>query len=128
MAGRGRFKRHPIMIGAAVVAGLATLVVTSGAAGSFADSHHRASGPSIFIADHDPYVIDQAPAATGPMDLSAGDVALFDEAVETPDSGTHLGTAITRVQAVDTLGQGDSNFILDCTIHLADGDLLFSGA
>ncbi|HLI56627.1 MAG TPA: dirigent protein [Actinomycetota bacterium] len=115
-------------IGAAMVAVAASLIVVATTGAGQAESGHGSSGPKVFIADRDPYVIDQPPASTGPLDLSAGDVALFDEPVETLDTGHALGAAITRVQVIDAVGAADSNFIIDCTVHLPDGDLLFSGA
>lgn len=123
-AARGRHRGFAV---ATVSAAAALFVVATTAAGG-AHAPNRVSGPKVFIADRDPFVIDQAPPATGPMDLSAGDVALFDEPVEHTDSGHVIGAAITRVQVIDSVGQGDANFILDCTVHLPGGDLLFSGA
>jgi hypothetical protein len=41
-------------------------------------------------------------------------------------TGQQIGTAVTRVQAVQSL-DGDTVVLLDCTVRLADGNVVFSG-
>lgn len=70
--------------------------------------------------------IDEAPAGGSILDLSAGDTLLHNDPVQDPATGQQLGTAVTRVQAVQSL-DGDTVVLLDCTIRLADGNVVFSG-
>jgi hypothetical protein len=77
------------------------------------------------------YLIDEAPAATHEFDLSAGDLLLFHDPVFDSEGEKEIGSAVTRVQVMqgpDDDGLGDVLFLLDCTIRLNDGNLLFSGA
>lgn len=56
-----------------------------------------------------------------------GDVLLEHKPLVDPDDGSPAGMAVTRVQVVD-LPDGVPTFIIDCTLHLVDGDVVFYGA
>lgn len=56
-----------------------------------------------------------------------GDILLERKPLVDPESAEPVGTAVTRVQLVD-IDAGDAAFIIDCTIQLENGDLVFYGA
>ncbi len=56
-----------------------------------------------------------------------GDLALEHKPLVDPESGAEVGKAVTRVQVLDVSG-GDPVFNIDCTIALAEGDIVFYGA
>jgi hypothetical protein len=70
--------------------------------------------------------IDEAPAGASPIDLSPGDTLLHHDPVLDPNTGQQIGTAVTRVQAIQSL-DGDTVIRLDCTVRLANGNVVFSG-
>jgi hypothetical protein len=63
----------------------------------------------------------------GDPGTAIGDLLLDHHDLVDMSSGTKLGEAVTRVQVLDVVG-GDSVFNLDCTVKLAGGDIVFSGA
>lgn len=110
----------------ALLAGMAGLAVTGPKA--------KQDGQTVraFIPDQAPtYLVDAPPLddpATTEQEYSAGDTLLFRDPVLDPDTGADLGTAVTRVQIVDDMTNGDAPFVLDCTVSLANGNLAFYGA
>lgn len=56
-----------------------------------------------------------------------GDILLERRPLVDPESAEPVGTAVTRVQVVE-VDEGDPAFIIDCTIQLEAGDLVFYGA
>lgn len=108
----------------ALAAGVALVAVATVAVAS--PSGLRGGPPpqtiELFVAAGDPVHVDELEPGLG-----AGDWLLFRDPVLDTD-GQPAGTAITRVQIVAPVGDGDLAFILDCTIDLDGGRLVFSGA
>jgi hypothetical protein len=91
---------------------------------------HARGNIEVIVRSGFAYLVDEAPAATHEFDLSAGDLLLFHDPVF-GDRDKEIGSAVTRVQVIqgpDDDGLDDVLFLLDCTIRLNDGNLLFSGA
>lgn len=76
----------------------------------------------VHVAAGEPTHIDELEAGVGP-----GDWLLFRDPV-LDGGGDQIGTAVTRVQVISSAGEDDAAFILDCTVELDDGRLVFSGA
>jgi hypothetical protein len=110
-----------IALGAAVGAALViTVTAVSAAAPAPAQRDFEVfTGPGFL------HKIDQDPAGSSAIDLSPGDTLLHHDPVLDP-TGQQIGTAVTRVQAVQSL-DGDTVVLLDCTVRLADGNVVFSG-
>jgi hypothetical protein len=68
-------------------------------------------------------MIDLAPKGFGP-----GDSILEHHPLRDPDTGRQAGRAVTHVRIVRTLGKENFLGIVDCTIELPKGDLVFYGA
>lgn len=96
---------------AAAVLGLATMAASAAAGAPAAPA-----AISVFIPG-DP------PAGLPPE----GTQVLSVDPVLDPDSGSQIGTAVTRI-VVAEVTDDDAVFILDCTVRLADGSLNFYGA
>lgn len=108
--------KKTMALAAAGVAGGAVLFATPGAA---------APPPTtieVFVAESAPTHVDELEPGLGP-----GDWLLFRDPV-LDASGERIGTADTRVQVIAPAGAGDLSFILDCTVELDRGRLVFSGA
>lgn len=112
-------------IAAVAVAALAALAVSTlaGAAPPSQAQHDI----TVLVGSDFLHKVDEPPAGRQPHDLSAGDTLLHHDPVLDPDSGEQIGTAVTRVQAGRALGGADALFILDCTVRLANGNLVFYG-
>ncbi|MBT2478494.1 hypothetical protein [Streptomyces sp. ISL-94] len=54
--------------------------------------------------------------------MTPGNVLLFEEPAVDPQSGKPIGDSLTRIQLLK-----DGSFLLDCTVRLAKGNLVFSG-
>lgn len=118
--------RRNIRTTGAVVAAIAaaTLLVPTVAFTGAASADSGRRDVRVVVLERPPeHVVEEAPAG-----LSAGDTLLFDEPVVNPKTGEHIGSAVTRVQVVKTLEGGDALFILDCTVRLPKGNLVFTGA
>lgn len=76
----------------------------------------------LFVAEGAPTHVDELEPGIGP-----GDWLLFRDPVLNAD-GKEIGIADTRVQILAAAGDDDLSFILDCTIKLDRGRLVFSGA
>jgi hypothetical protein len=113
-----------IALGAAVVAALViTVTAVSAAAPAPAQRDFEVfTGPGFL------HKIDEAPAGTSVTDLSPGDTLLHHDPVLDPNTGQQIGTAVTRVGAVQNLDGADKVILVDCTVQLADGDVVFYGA
>lgn len=83
-----------------------------------------ASAPTfqVYVTSGEPTHIDELDPGVGP-----GDWLLFHDAV-VDGSGSEIGTALTRVQVIAATSGDDLAFILDCTVELATGNLVFTGA
>lgn len=120
-------RKRAVWWGVSAVAGvvLAGCAATTGAA---APGEPPQRSLEVFVPDVPPYLIDQPPAAAGPMDVSEGDTLLLHGPVLDPATGQEIGFADTRVQVVQRLDGGDAAFILDCTLHLPGGTIVFYGS
>lgn len=103
------------------------VVLVAVATVAFASPSGLRGGPppqtiELFVAAGDPVHVDELEPGLG-----AGDWLLFRDPV-LDIHGLPAGTAITRVQVVAPVGDGDLAFILDCTIDLDGGRLVFGGA
>lgn len=76
----------------------------------------------VHVAAGEPTHVDELEPGLGP-----GDWLLFRDPV-LDAGGEEIGTAVTRVQLIAPVGEEDVAFILDCTVELDDGRLVFSGA
>jgi hypothetical protein len=107
----------------AATAAMALLVPTVAFTGAASADTGRRDIRVVVLERPPEHVVDEAP--TG---MSAGDTLLFDEPVVNPKTGERIGTAVTRVQIVKTLAGDDALFILDCTVRLPRGNLVFTAA
>lgn len=76
----------------------------------------------VYAAAGQPTHVDELEPGIGP-----GDWLVFRDPV-LDSGGERIGTAVTRVQVIAAAGEDDLAFILDCTVELDDGRLVFSGA
>lgn len=76
----------------------------------------------LYVAEGAPTHVDGLEPGIGP-----GDLLLFRDPVLNAE-GEEIGIADTRVQIIAAAGANDLSFILDCTIELDRGRLVFSGA
>jgi hypothetical protein len=127
-------KRAKVGVLAAVVAvplgfvGLASAT----AAGSTVPGGQHQTIPVLVTENPPVHLLDEEPRdnpSTQEPEFSAGDTILFLDPVLDPETGKEIGDAVTRIQVVNNLDQdGDAPYILDCTIRLQDGNLIFFGA
>lgn len=106
---------------------LLTLVAASVAGVLLATAGTSVAAPpprtiEVHVSAGEPTHIDELEAGVGP-----GDWLLFRDPV-LDAGGEEIGTAVTRVQVIAPAGEEDAAFILDCTVELDDGRLVFSGA
>lgn len=104
---------------------LAAAVVTAGAVLLATRSAAAPPPPTtieVYVAEGAPTHVDEFEPGIGP-----GDWLLFRDPVLNAD-GEEIGIADTRVQILAAAGDDDLSFILDCTIELDSGRLVFSGA
>lgn len=103
------------------------IAMTAGLAGALILATPSTAAPSpetfaVYVTAGEPTHVDELEPGVGP-----GDWLLFRDTVVDAD-GDEIGTAVTRVQVIAPAGGGDLAFILDCTVDLDDGRLVFSGA
>ncbi|GAA0671925.1 hypothetical protein GCM10010193_25300 [Kitasatospora atroaurantiaca] len=67
-------------------------------------------------------LVEQPPVFGDPNSMKPGDVLLFEEPAVDPGDGHQIGDSLTRVQLLE-----GGSYLLDCTVRLADGNLVFSG-
>lgn len=118
-------------LGLALVAVLVTAAPAAAQAARAAGEPppHATGSIEVLIGSGFVHLVDEPPSARQPFDVSAGDVLLFHDPVLDPDDpAQQIGTAVTRVHVVEPLDGGDAVFLLDCTVRLPDGTLVFSGA
>ncbi len=105
---------------------LSLLVATSAAGALLLTAPSAATPPAqtieVYVATGEPSHVDELDPGLGP-----GDWLLFRDPVLDAD-GEQIGTAVTRVQVIAPAGEHDAAFILDCTVELDGGRLVFSGA
>ncbi len=101
---------------AVAVAGALLVFVPPGAAAP------RPQNLEVYVAAGEPTHVDESEPGLGP-----GDWLLFRDPV-LDAAGEEIGTAVTRVQIISPAGNNDVAFILDCTVELGDGGLVFTGA
>lgn len=82
-------------------------------------------GPVVFDPRTD--VVETFLEIGGPG-MSPGNTQIEHAELIDPELLSSVGRAVTRWQVVEDLGGGDAVIVLDCTIELADGKLVFSGA
>lgn len=63
-----------------------------------------------------------------PEGLGAGDRILEDKPLVDPRTGRTVGSAVTNVNIVRELDGGDLLAIIDCTVRLREGTIVFYGA
>lgn len=108
----------------------ATLTAAAVIAGAVLFTTRSAAAPpppppttiEVYVAEGAPTHVDELEPGIGP-----GDWLLFRDPVLNAD-GEEIGLADTRVQIIAAAGDGDLTFILNCTIELDRGRLVFSGA
>jgi hypothetical protein len=108
----------------------ATLTATAVTAGAVLLTTRSAAAPpppppttiEVYVAEGAPTHVDELEPGIG-----RGDWLLFRDPVLNAD-GEEIGIADTRVQIIAAAGNDDLSFILDCTIELDRGRLVFSGA
>jgi len=111
-------------IGAVLVAAL----IVSIAAVSAAATPGRAQRDfDVFTGQGFLHKIDEEPVGSGVLDLSPGDTLLHHDPVLDPNTGEQIGDAVTRVRTVENVDGGDVVVLVDCTIRLPDGNIVFYG-
>ncbi|GAA0674332.1 hypothetical protein GCM10010193_29000 [Kitasatospora atroaurantiaca] len=109
----GRLRSLALTIGAVLTMLFVGVgVATPAAAGG---PGHKEQTVRVLLLERDPFVGNGA-------NPQPGDVLLFQEPAVDAD-GQVIGDAITRVQVFQ-----EGSYMLDCTVRLAEGNLVFSGA
>lgn len=109
-------------------AAVAVLVIAVSTASGAAPPAQVQRDIDVFVGQDFLHKVDEEPLGDNAHDLSPGDTLLHHDPVLHPDSGEQIGSAVTRVRAVRNLDGGDVVFLLDCTVRLPDGNLVFYGA
>lgn len=116
-------------VGAGIVA--AAILVLGGIASVASESETNPDGTdlAVFTAAEAGLMtwFDLGNPNDDPSTREVGDLRLDHKPLVDPDSGEEVGRVVTRVQVVDA-GGGDPFQILDCTVELDGGKLVFYGS
>jgi hypothetical protein len=102
---------------------LAIGIAASGVTWHAASASGSTADLEVYVLQSDPTIVDAQDAGNSP-----GDWWLWQDPVFDAD-GNEIGTAYTRVQLVEAADEEEEDFafVLDCTIELDSGNIVFTG-